>query len=266
MLSLKFGSKWVAVATSESLVGRQRHLRSLCCFSNHIHSNGLSSQYQIDVNSPLSSKHSLSLEGLEDVMVGYFFGKKKATEVAHSYVVWKCVVKKGDTVVDATCGNGFDTLAMVKMVADESGSARVYAMDVQNEALESTSALLDESLSEKEKLVKLSSICHSRMEDVVPEDSPVSLVAFNLGYLPGGNKAITTKSETTLQALKAAHKILKPRGLISLVVYVGHPGGLEELETIENFSSDLAVENWICCKLQMLNRPLAPVPVFLFKR
>ncbi|XP_050935284.1 uncharacterized protein LOC103496382 isoform X7 [Cucumis melo] len=214
MLSLKFGSKWVAVATSESLVGRQRHLRSLCCFSNHIHSNGLSSQYQIDVNSPLSSKHSLSLEGLEDVMVGYFFGKKKATEVAHSYVVWKCVVKKGDTVVDATCGNGFDTLAMVKMVADESGSARVYAMDVQNEALESTSALLDESLSEKEKLVKLSSICHSRMEDVVPEDSPVR----------------------------------------------------EELETIENFSSDLAVENWICCKLQMLNRPLAPVPVFLFKR
>lgn len=53
-------------------------------------------------------------------------------------------------MVDATCGNGFDTLAMVKMVADESGSARVYAMDVQNEALESTSALLDESLSEKE--------------------------------------------------------------------------------------------------------------------
>ncbi|XP_050935280.1 uncharacterized protein LOC103496382 isoform X3 [Cucumis melo] len=266
MLSLKFGSKWVAVATSESLVGRQRHLRSLCCFSNHIHSNGLSSQYQIDVNSPLSSKHSLSLEGLEDVMVGYFFGKKKATEVAHSYVVWKCVVKKGDTVVDATCGNGFDTLAMVKMVADESGSARVYAMDVQNEALESTSALLDESLSEKEFLV----LCRRNLLNSLPFATAEWRMSFQriplLGYLPGGNKAITTKSETTLQALKAAHKILKPRGLISLVVYVGHPGGLEELETIENFSSDLAVENWICCKLQMLNRPLAPVPVFLFKR
>ena len=63
MLSLKFGSKWVAVATSESVVGRQRHLRDLCCFSNRIQSNGLSSQYQIDFNSPLSSKHSLSLEG-----------------------------------------------------------------------------------------------------------------------------------------------------------------------------------------------------------
>lgn len=52
------------------------------------------------------------------------------------------------------------------------------------------------------------------------------LVAFNLGYLPGGNKAITTKSETTLQALEAASRILKPGGLISLVVYVGHPGGV----------------------------------------
>lgn len=265
MLSLKFGSKLVAVAAFPPVLGRQRHLRNLCCCSNRFQSNGLSSECQIDFNSPLPSRDSSSLEGLEDVMVGYFFGKKRATEVAHS--VWKRVVRKGDTVVDATCGNGYDTLAMVKMVADESGSGHVYAMDVQKEALESTSVLLDESLSEKEKkLVKLSSICHSRMEDVIPEDSPVRLVAFNLGYLPGGNKAITTKSETTLQALKAANRILKPGGLISLVVYVGHPGGLEELETIEKFSGDLAVENWICCKLQMLNRPLAPVPVFLFKR
>ncbi|XP_022943494.1 uncharacterized protein LOC111448248 [Cucurbita moschata] len=270
MLSLKFGYKWVAVAAaSEPVVGRQRHLRNFCCFSNRIHSNGISSEYQSDFSSPSSSSSSSkdfsSLEGLEDVMVGYLFGKKRATEVAHS--VWKRVIRTGDTVVDATCGNGYDTLAMLKMVADEAGSARVYAMDVQKEALESASALLDESLCEKErKLVKLSSICHSRMEDVIPEGSPVRLVAFNLGYLPGGNKAITTKSETTLQALEAAYRILKPGGLISLVVYVGHPGGLEELETIQKFSGELGVENWICCKLQMLNRPLAPVPVFLFKR
>ncbi|KAG7010442.1 ytqB, partial [Cucurbita argyrosperma subsp. argyrosperma] len=249
MLSLKFGYKWVAVAAaSEPVVGRQRHLRNLCCLSNRIYSNGISSEYQSDFSSPSSSSSSSkdfsSLEGLEDVMVGYLFGKKRATEVAHSYafvlhwplffnamvsieLVWKRVIRTGDTVVDATCGNGYDTLAMLKMVADEAGSARVYAMDVQKEALESTSALLDESLSEKErKLVKLSSICHSRMEDVIPEGSPVRLVAFNLGYLPGGNKAITTKSETTLQALEAAYRILKPGGLISLVVYVGHPGGL----------------------------------------
>ena len=52
------------------------------------------------------------------------------------------------------------------------------------------------------------------------------LVAFNLGYLPGGDKTITTVSETTQLALEATKKILIPGGLISLVVYVGHPGGM----------------------------------------
>jgi hypothetical protein len=51
------------------------------------------------------------------------------------------------------------------------------------------------------------------------------LVAFNLGYLPGGDKEIITRSETTLLALEAAKRILIPQGLISIVVYVGHPGG-----------------------------------------
>ena len=68
-------------------------------------------------------------------------------------------------MVDATCGNGYDTLAMLKMVADEAGSARVYAMDVQKEALESTSALLDESLCKKEVSFGLSH--SSNLHDVL---------------------------------------------------------------------------------------------------
>ena len=64
--------------------------------------------------------------------------------------VWKHVVQKGDMVIDATCGNGYDTLAMVKMVADESARGCVYAMDIQNDALESASSLLKESLNPNE--------------------------------------------------------------------------------------------------------------------
>lgn len=198
-------------------------------------------------------------------MMGYIFGKKKATEVAHS--VWRHIVQNGDILVDATCGNGYDTLAMVKMVADKSSTGRVYAMDIQKAALESTSSLLDESLDSDEKgLVELFAICHSRMEQVVPKGIPVRLVAFNLGYLPGGDKATITKSETTLQALEAAKRMLAPGGLISLVVYVGHPGGREEYEAVQAFASGLPVENWICCKLQMLNRSSAPILVLLLNR
>ncbi|CAN4097101.1 unnamed protein product [Withania somnifera] len=198
-------------------------------------------------------------------MVEYLFGRRKATEVAH--YVWKHVVKKGDAVVDATCGNGYDTLELLKLIADKTQSGRVYGMDVQKIAIESTSSLLDQYASSDEKeLVELFVVSHSHMEDIVPNEVAVRLVAFNLGYLPGGDKRIITRSETTLLALEAAKRILAPGGLISIVTYVGHPGGREECEKIEDFASRLPFDSWNCCRLQMLNRPLAPVLMFLFKR
>ncbi|KAJ0100250.1 hypothetical protein Patl1_20833 [Pistacia atlantica] len=121
------------------------------------------------------------LSGLEDDLVGYVFGKKKATEVAH--LIWKHVVQKGDTAVDATCGNGYDTLAMLKMVADESGTACVYGFDIQREALESTSSLLDETANQTEKeLVKLFNMCHSKMEEVIAKNALVRLVILTQFY------------------------------------------------------------------------------------
>lgn len=67
--------------------------------------------------------------------------------------VWRHIVQKGDILVDATCGNGYDTLAMLQMVVDKSSTGRVYAMDIQKVALESTSSLLDESLDSDEVLL-----------------------------------------------------------------------------------------------------------------
>lgn len=66
--------------------------------------------------------------------------------------VWKNIIQKGDTVIDATCGNGYDTLALLTMVADESGRGCVYGMDIQQEALDNTSALLEISVEENKVL------------------------------------------------------------------------------------------------------------------
>ncbi|XP_027908620.1 uncharacterized protein LOC114167809 [Vigna unguiculata] len=218
-----------------------------------------------DLQSSSSYHKDSPFSGLEDALMSYIFGKKRATDIAH--MVWKQVVRKGDTVIDATCGNGFDTLAMLNLVADDSHDGYVYALDIQEDALNNTSLLLEKSLSSNERqLVKLFNICHSKMENVVPRNASVRLVAFNLGYLPGGDKDIITVSETTSLALEAAKRILMPGGLISIVVYVGHPGGREELEAVESFATKLCVENWICCKLQMLNRPFGPIPIFLYRR
>ncbi|MED6209655.1 hypothetical protein PIB30_056840 [Stylosanthes scabra] len=244
-----------------------QRINTFCCCAKPSQQNGFISELNTLQSSsppPPSPKHS-PFPGMEDALVSYLCGKKKATDLAH--MVWKHVVKKGDTVIDATCGNGFDTLAMLNLVADDSRKGYVYALDIQKDALDNTSILLEESLNSDEKqLVKLFNICHSKMEEVVPRNASVRLVAFNLGYLPGGEKEIITKPETTFLALEAAERILMPGGLISIVVYVGHPGGREELEAVETFAARMAVENWICCKLHMLNRPYAPVPIFLFRR
>ncbi|KAF6990987.1 hypothetical protein CFC21_008128 [Triticum aestivum] len=114
----------------------------------------------------------LSAAGVEEAVVGFVTGKRKATEVAHA--VWGSIVQKGDTVVDATCGNGNDTLALLKMVADESVRGPVYGLDIQDSAIDSTSAFLKMAVDSHEReLVKLFCICDSRMEDIIPKDSPV---------------------------------------------------------------------------------------------
>ncbi|KAF3783895.1 putative rRNA methylase [Nymphaea thermarum] len=146
--------------------------------------------------------------------------------VGHDLGVWQHIVRKGDTAIDATCGNGFDTLALLKMVSDESRNGCVLGFDVQQSALDSTSSLLNQSVDPIQKeQVKLFLMCHSRMQDVVPEGKSIRLIAFNLGYLPRGDKTITTVPETTFQALQSATEILDSGGLISIIAYVGHPGG-----------------------------------------
>nr|XP_043608523.1 putative rRNA methylase YtqB [Erigeron canadensis] len=251
------------------VVGRSFHKSSISCspILNFIwQRNSFSiSAGACSSNNYKSATDSSPLSGLESVMLEYIFGKKKATQVAHS--IWKHVVQKGDIVVDATCGNGYDTLAMVYMVADKSCTGRVYSMDIQETALQNTTSLLDKLLDPDEKeIVDLSIKCHSKMEEVVPRGIMVRLVAFNLGYLPGGDKTIITNSKTTLLGMEAASRIIASGGLISLLVYVGHPGGMEEYKMVEEFASRLPVNEWICCKLQMLNRPLAPIVVLLCKR
>ncbi|XP_057839601.2 tRNA (mnm(5)s(2)U34)-methyltransferase, chloroplastic isoform X2 [Cryptomeria japonica] len=203
--------------------------------------------------------------GVVDDMTGFMFGKMKATDMAHT--VWRHIVRGGDFVIDATCGNGHDTLALAKMVREESRKGLVYGMDLQQSALQNTSALLDSTLTPIEReQVKLFPLCHSKMEELVPEGVSVRLVAFNLGYLPGGNKEIITTSKTTLLGLDAAARVLSSGGLISIMSYVGHPGGREEYEAVRSYASNLPATMWVSSEHDILNRPSGPVLIFLFKR
>ena len=151
-------------------------------------------------------------------------------------------LSQGDLAIDATAGNGND----VAFLADQVGnSGKVYAFDLQKEAIEATARLLAEKGVEN---MELHQCGHERMDEVLPPEvlGQVAAVTFNLGYLPGGDKSVVTQTTTTRMALRLSMDLLRPGGLLVVVAYRGHPGGLEECagvrEELSSLTEDLSME------------------------
>jgi SAM-dependent methyltransferase len=168
-------------------------------------------------------------------------------------------VRAGGVAVDATAGNGNDTLFLVRLVGP---GGRVYAFDIQEEALQKTRILLEkEGFADRVFLVNAG---HEVMERIVP--GPVDAVVFNLGYLPGGSHKLVTRPGTTVEALRSALNLLRPGGRIGMVIYTGHPGGREEYEQVAGLTSNLAGDSYQVVKIEFLNRTAnAPVVIIIEK-
>ncbi|MBE7021392.1 MAG: methyltransferase domain-containing protein [Ruminococcaceae bacterium] len=157
----------------------------------------------------------------------------------------KKVIKPGDTVIDATCGNGLDTLYLKELTGKE---GKVFGFDIQDIALENTKKLLKEKGQEENVFLTLCS--HSELDKYVCE--PVKAVVFNLGYLPKGDHSITTLPETTIVAIEKALQILIPGGIISVMIYHGGDSGFHErdelikyLERLDNKRFTVLMHNFI---------------------
>jgi len=150
-------------------------------------------------------------------------------------------IQPGDTAIDATAGNGHDTLAMAEWVGP---SGKVFAIDRQTAAITSTWVRLKEAghaaqceLIEGDHATILNSLLPRHCESA-------AAITFNLGYLPGGEKAITTSSETTLRALEAAKLLLKHGGVLLVTAYRGHEGGMDEADQVESWMRALPEATW----------------------
>lgn len=130
-------------------------------------------------------------------------------------------LRPGDIAVDATMGNGHDTQFLCELVGE---TGRVYAFDIQPQAVENTRARLkDAGLLQRAMLYCLG---HEHMEEII--FSPVQAVVFNLGWLPGGDHGITTQWVTTETAVQQALCLLEPEGICVICVYPGHEAGERE--------------------------------------
>lgn len=169
------------------------------------------------------------------------------------------ILREGSVVVDATAGNGRDTLFLAGAVGD---SGKVYAFDVQRAALENTSLLLKQyGLDQRVELIHAG---HEHMEQYI--DRPVDGFIFNLGYLPGGDHDITTGPDTSVRAVNAALHLLKPGGRISMVIYTGHRGALEESGAVEQVAAGLNPRLFGVLKVKFLNRPASAPYLVLVER
>lgn len=165
-------------------------------------------------------------------------------------------VRPGDLVIDATAGNGNDTLFLARCVEDQ---GHVFAFDVQAEGLEATRRRLT-VVGINESRFTLVNTGHEHMSAHLPEEmhGHVRAVMFNLGYLPGSDKKIITRTETTMRAVQQALGLLAPGGLLTVVVYPGHTGGAEELRAMEAWASALPSKEFEVQRLQPVNRSASP--------
>lgn len=166
--------------------------------------------------------------------------RRPLTAIAHTAVAG--VLGAGDLAIDATVGNGHDTLFLAGQVHP---GGRVAGFDIQADALQAArTRLRDAGLEEG---VTLYARGHERLVDSVPADwrERVGAVMFNLGYLPGGDKRRVTRAATTLAAFDQACSLLRRGGLVTLLVYRGHAGGSDEAAAVaarlDRLSSDFAV-------------------------
>ena len=161
----------------------------------------------------------------------------------------------GDFAIDATAGNGHDTLFLARCVAPQ---GRVLAVDVQAQAVESTRARLREAGLERQVDVVEGS--HAELMRLTgPEHhGKVQAVMFNLGFLPGSDKDVITQPQSTVAALDAAAGLLAAGGMISIVVYSGHAGGAAEAAAVLKWCETREAGQWHVVQYRQLNRPNNP--------
>lgn len=160
-------------------------------------------------------------------------------------------IEKKLIAIDATLGNGYDTDFLSKVFN------KVYAFDVQKEAI----------LNYKEKNIENVSLIldsHENFDKYIKEN--VDCIVYNLGYLPGSDKSITTKKESTLKSLESGLNLLKENGLMIIALYSGHEEGKKEKKAVLSYCENLSKKKFGVIYQQFLNRTNNPPSLVIIEK
>ncbi len=179
--------------------------------------------------------------------------------VEFSHMLLEEHIDKGDMVVDATVGNGHDTVFLANLVGE---NGQVISFDIQREAIENTrDRLVNNKILDRVKLIEDG---HQFIDKYLEDE--INGMVFNLGYLPGGDKDITTGKKTTTTAVEKGLKLLKIGGIIILVIYTGHPGGQEELKGVLDLAESLNKQKYNVLRYNFINQGTSPQVLAIIRR
>lgn len=179
------------------------------------------------------------------------------TAVQWSHHLLEPRLHPGMIAVDATAGNGHDSLFLAQKILP---GGQLFIFDVQNAALTSTrQRLLDHHIPLTQ--IHFHHHGHQHLSTTLPTElrGQISVVMFNLGYLPGGDKSLITLADNSLSAIQQALDWLAPNGIVTVVLYPGHDGGRTEADLIQSYFQTLPTEYFESQKIAFLNyRPTTP--------
>lgn len=159
------------------------------------------------------------------------------TDLSHDIISKYCT--DFQIAVDETLGNGYDTDFLITKFS------KVYSFDIQEAAIENYPQKEAENL-------KLVNDSHENVDEYVKEN--IDAAMYNLGFLPGGDKTITTTYKSTLISLEKTLRSLNSGGLITIAAYCGHEQGKEEYEKLINYVKDLPKDKFGVMLHSYINR------------
>jgi len=172
--------------------------------------------------------------------------------------ILKNYIKNDMIIADMTLGNGYDSCNILSYL---NGTGFLYALDIQDLAINKSMENLKKINYNNYKLIKDS---HINFDKYIKEE--IDLAIFNLGYLPGGDKSITTKSEDVLICIEKLLVKLKNNGLVLLTLYPGHKNGADEKEYLEKYFKILNQKNFNVLKYDFINQKNNPPYVIMIEK
>lgn len=166
-------------------------------------------------------------------------------------LLWQKLIRSDSLVVDMTAGNGKDTAVLKSF-----NPGRLIAIDIQETAILKAKTNVEG--------VEFHVADHSQFPDRLEEGS-VTIAVYNLGYLPGGDKSLTTELKSTLLSVQKMLSKLEKGGALSITCYPGHNEGAEEEKELLEFARSLNPLEFMVFHTRFINRNQSPSLLWISK-